>query len=258
MLKSITLNKNTDLYPYKIPSLCNLATLKFDNYVTFFVGENGSGKSTLLEGVAANTSLPTIGSSAIDQDETMLEIRNFAKTLKLIWDIKPKNGFFLRAEDFFGFSKYLNHLKNQLKSQEEEFGKTLSGYGQQLATATINGQYQAILKRYGDLNKVSHGEGFLSLFQQRLVPNGLYLLDEPEAALSPTRQLSFISLLKEMAYKNCQFIIATHSPILLAYPGAKIWEFEHNGVKSKDYNSLDHVIITKTFLENPKAFINKL
>lgn len=258
MLKSIFLNKNIDMYQYNIPSLSNLSNLSLDNTVTFFVGENGSGKSTLLESIALNTSLQTIGSGSLEQDQTMVDSKEFAKTIKLIWSLKNKNGFFLRAEDFFGFSKYLNHLKNDLREQEQEFGKTLIGYGRQLATATIKGQYQSVINRYGDLTKVSHGEGFLKLFQQRLVPDGLYLLDEPEAALSPVRQLSLISLIKEMENKNCQFIIATHSPILLAYPHANIYEFNSAGIQKQQYQNLDHVKITKTFLENPKAFVGRL
>lgn len=228
------------------------------NFVTFFVGENGSGKSTLLESLALNTSLQTIGGSPLENDQTMNDSKEFAKTVKLIWSTKTQNGFFLRAEDFFGFSKYLNHLKGSLQKQEQKFNKSLTGYGRQLATATIKGQYQAVINRYGDLTKMSHGEGFLKLFQQRLVSNGLYLLDEPEAALSPLRQLSLISLIKEMENKNCQFVIATHSPILLAFPKATIYEFNSNGVQEQHYQNLEHVRITKTFLDNPAAFIDKL
>lgn len=258
MLKSIHLNRNPDLYQYKIPSLSSVTTLNLDSFITFFVGENGSGKSTLLEAIALNTTLQTLGSSTLEQDQTMLDSKEFAKTLKLIWSLKNKNGFFLRAEDFFGFSKYLNHLKQDLQNQEQEFGKSLTGYGRKLATATIRGQYQAVTNRYGDLTKISHGEGFLKLFQQRLVPNGLYLLDEPEAALSPLRQLSLISLIKEMEDRNCQFIIATHSPILLAYPNSNIYEFNNIGIQKEQYQNLEHIKITKTFLENPQAFINRL
>jgi predicted ATPase len=114
--------------------------------------------------------------------------------------------------------------------------------------------------RYGekDLDSYSHGEAFLNLFQARFVPGGLYLLDEPEAALSPSRQLSFLSALKQMVGQEAQFIIATHSPIILAYPGAQILQFHEGAIREVKYNGLEHVNLTRDFLANPEAFLRHL
>jgi predicted ATPase len=121
------------------------------------------------------------------------------------------------------------------------------------------GQIAAIKNRYGkDLDNYSHGESFLTLFQSRFVPNGLYLLDEPEAALSPTRQLTFISALKQMIQENAQFIIATHSPIILAFPAAAILNFKEGRIEQVQYNQLEHVQLMKEFLNNPESYLRHL
>jgi predicted ATPase len=120
-------------------------------------------------------------------------------------------------------------------------------------------ELSAIQRRYGDgLDNRSHGESFMTLFQARFVPGGLYLLDEPEAALSPNRQLTFISALKQMVEKNSQFIIATHSPIILAFPGATIWSFDGGTIHQVQYAQLEHVNLTRDFLQNPQAFLRHL
>ena len=122
------------------------------------------------------------------------------------------------------------------------------------------GQLHALKTQYdGDLDERSHGESFFTFFKARFAPNGLYLLDEPEAPLSPLRQLAFLSLLKEMVEQhNAQFIIATHSPILMAYPDAVIFNFDQTPISSVAYNDLDHVSLTRDFLNNPQAFISRL
>ena len=122
----------------------------------------------------------------------------------------------------------------------------------------MQSQINNILHRYGDLNSVSHGQGFLKLFKERLVPEGLYLLDEPEAALSPVRQLSLISLIKQMLAQNCQFIIATHSPILLSFQPAQVFEFRDGEVKEIKPSQIEHISLTKSILQSPETFFSKL
>jgi len=259
ILRSVSITAgDKSRFPFNLQLIQNLEALNFDSQVTFFVGENGSGKSTMIEGLAAAANLPVVGSQNIDTDESLLEARRFAKNMKLVWSKNTHRGFFLRAEDFFGFIKYLSRLKNDFIKDRDDYDNRFTGYGRDLAVGMASGQINGILRRYGELNEVSHGEGFLRLFQERLVPDGLYLLDEPEAALSPTRQLSLISLIKEMVNKNCQFIIASHSPILMAFPKATIYSFGNDGIKKIPYEKVEHVNITKAFLESPESFINKL
>lgn len=198
-------------FPFNLPLVQKLGKMKFDSSVTFFVGENGSGKSTILEGIAAASGLPSVGSSGVESDQTLGSARYLARALILSWTLKTHKGFFLRAEDFFGFVKRMTELRGELTRQKDESQSSLQGCGQMLSVGSAQGQLSQVEKRYGDLNSISHGEGFLKLFMSRLVPQGLYLLDEPEAALSPKRQMSLLSLMKEMVENECQFIIATHS-----------------------------------------------
>ncbi|MCL5090521.1 MAG: AAA family ATPase [Patescibacteria group bacterium] len=254
-LKGIT-EENT--FPFNLPLIKSFEKLVFDSPVTFFVGENGSGKSTLLEGAAA-TQLPAIGSDNAGNDETLKPARKLAESLKLVWSIKTHQGFFLRAEDFFGFIKKLTENKRELEATKTDFANRFQGYGKMLAVGSIEGQLKGLTRKYGqDLDANSHGESFLKLFQSRLVPNGLYLLDEPETPLSPLRQLSLISLIKEMIEKDCQFIIATHSPILMAFPNATIYNFDQLPLAKVAYQNLDHVKLTKAFLDNPEEFLRRL
>lgn len=257
MLREINLkDKNKNEYPYSV--FQEKLQIKINSPITFFVGENGSGKSTLLESLALKTSLPTVGASSTNQDNSLTNLHDFAKNIKLSWDVITHKGFFLRAEDFFGFTKYLKILEMELNELKDGYNQNLSGYGRDLATASMQSQINSILKRYGDLNAVSHGQGFLKLFEERLIPNGLYLLDEPEAALSPVRQLSLISLIKQMTAKNCQFIIATHSPILLSFQPAQILQFDNQTIKEISKKDIKHINLTKSILNNPDIYFSKL
>ncbi len=135
----------------------------------------------------------------------------------------------------------------------------LKGYGLRLAQGVVRGQRRALTSRYGeDADARSHGESFLQLFQSRFVPGGLYLLDEPEAPLSPQRQLALLSMLKEMAGQDSQFVVATHSPILMALPGADILSFDHAPARRVRYEEVEHVTLTRDFLNNPEAFLRHL
>ncbi|HEV8365138.1 MAG TPA: AAA family ATPase [Gemmatimonadaceae bacterium] len=236
--------------------------LTFDSPVTFFVGENGSGKSTLLEGMATAIGLPTIGSAATRDDATLSAQRELGRALRLTWNVRARRGFFLRAEDFFGFAKAIEQLKAELKQRAAEIDVEYadrSTTAKGLALGPLYASLAQLQASYGDgLDTKSHGESFIKLFESRFVPGGIYLIDEPEAPLSPQSQLGFIAILKQMVQQQSQFIIATHSPILLAFPNATIYSFDESPVSAVPFDQLDHVTITRDFLNNPDSFLRRL
>ena len=249
-------------FPFDVPVIRALTELTFDAPVTFFVGENGSGKSTLLEAIALAASLPTVGSADSVRDGTLAKQRAFAKTLKLTWNARTRRGFFLRAEDFFGFTKRLAQERSELTARladlDDEY-KDRSAYAKGLAAGPAVASLADMERRYGvDLDANSHGQSFLKLFQSRFVPGGLYLLDEPEAPLSPQSQLALITMMAEMVAQDAQFIVATHSPIVLAFPGARIYSFDGGETKVVEYGALDHVTITRDFLNAPERFLRHM
>ena len=249
-------------FPFDVPVVRALTELSFDTPVTFFVGENGSGKSTLLEALALAARLPTVGSAQAADDETLKAQRSLAKSLKLVWNRKSRAGFFLRAEDFFGFTKQLAktraEMTQRLSELDDEY-KERSAYAKGLASLPVKTSLAEMEGRYGeDLDANSHGQSFLKLFQSRFVPGGLYLLDEPEAPLSPQSQLGLMAMIADMLAQDAQFIIATHSPILLAFPGARIYSFDGGEAKVVEYGALDHVTITRDFLNAPERFLRHM
>ncbi|MDU9694086.1 AAA family ATPase [Priestia aryabhattai] len=228
--------KTFNEYPFSVPTIKNLNEIQFKKNVTFFVGENGSGKSTLLESIAVNCGFNLNGGSRNNVYTSNTDETTLSSYLRLSWLPKVTNGFFLRAESFYNFATYLEELNEEV---EED-----------------------VFRPYGgkSLHKQSHGESFLSLFNNRF--NGrsaLYLLDEPEAALSPARQLSLLKIIHDLSTKtNTQFIIATHSPILLGYPDATILSFDGEQIEETRYEMTEHYQITKYFLENPKGMLREL
>lgn len=231
--------------------------------VTFFVGENGTGKSTLLEAIAAGANAVAVGGSDIERDETLAAARELAAAYRFGWKRKTGRGFFLRAEDFFNFAgrmrQSLCEFDVLIADCERELEERPRDAGLQRALGSLRGQRAAIVARYGEnLDARSHGESFMKVFQERLAPGGLYLLDEPEAALSPTRQLGLLSLLKQFVARDAQFIIATHSPILMAFPDAQILNFDAAPIAAMPYDELPHVQITRAFLRDPGAFLRRL
>ncbi|MEO1218295.1 MAG: AAA family ATPase [Bacteroidota bacterium] len=260
-LSSISLKEHEERgFPFDLPLIQELGELNFSKQVSFFIGENGSGKSTLLEALAAGIGLPAIGSNDVSEDPSLGPARRLGRKIRFRWKNKTRRGFFLRAEDFFGFTKRLNQLQQDFESDISEIEGELEGYGLQLAKGAIMGQKQALTDRYGeDLDENSHGESFLKLFQARFTQPGIYLLDEPEAPLSPQRQLALISMIKEMCEdKQAQFIIATHSPILMAFPGASIFEFKDGVISEVPYDETEHVVLTRNFLNNPDLYLRHL
>jgi len=253
-----------DQFPFTVPAIRALDGLPLERPVTFFVGENGSGKSTLLEGIAAAARLATVGSAEVQQDDTLAAQRRLGKALRLSWARRTTRGFFLRAEDFFGFAKRLARMRAELIVEMREAAELYKAGGRsQTALGLKQGPLQASIaeleKRYGaELDANSHGESFLKLFQSRFVPGGLYLLDEPEAPLSPQSQLSLLAMIGDMISQDAQFIIATHSPLLLAFPDAQIYSFDRIPVHAVAYEELDHVRITRDFLNAPNRYLTQI
>ena len=266
LLRSITWKgaptDDASTFPFSVPAIRSLSALQLDTPVTFFVGENGSGKSTLLEGIAAAVGLPAIGSDSVRDDASLAAQRALGSRMRLAWTRRSHRGFFLRAEDFFGFTKYLSRLRTELQQRVAEIDVEYAGrsaWARGLALGPTTGSLADLERRYGvDLDANSHGESFLKLFRSRFVPGGLYLLDEPEAPLSPQSQLGLIAMLKDMVAERSQFIIATHSPILLAFPDATIYSFDHQPARRVAFEDLEHVKLTRDFLNAPEAFLRRL
>lgn len=246
ILDTVTANFDTTVnftaYPFSLDIIKKLNCIKFPTQVTFFVGENGTGKSTILEAIAHQAGFgPEGGSKNIhfktSQEKTYDGTERLAQQLTLSWRHKPKNGYFFRAESFFNIANHIDQIAREAG-------------GPELAYAPYGGK---------SLHEQSHGESFMAFFKNRLGNNGFFILDEPEAALSPQRQLSLLVIIHEMC-KNpyAQFIIATHSPILLAYPNATIYSCDTQTLTKIAYTDTQHYHITKQFLNNPDAYLHHL
>jgi predicted ATPase len=249
-------------FPFSVPTIRSLGLLDLDVQVSLFVGENGSGKSTLLEALAAAADLPAVGSGSLARDPTLSAQRRLADHLRLVWRSRDHRGFFLRAEDFFGFQKAVAASRVDHEAELKRLGGELrdaSPLARNLAMGVHRGSIQALTDRYGeDPDARSHGEAFLDLFKARLVPGGLYLMDEPEAALSPQSQLAFLSMLRDGVEQGGQFVIATHSPILMAVPGARIFSFDGGRIQTEAYEELESVTLMRDFLRSPENFLRHL
>ena len=224
-------------YPFNIPAVKQLDFLEFHRNVTFIIGENGSGKSTLLEAIAVSLGFNAEGGTKnfnFHTRKTHSELFDYLKSVKSYK--KPKDGFFLRAESFYNVSTNIDELDEEPASGPP-----------------IKNSYGGI-----SLHEQSHGESFLALLIHRFGGNGLYILDEPEAALSPTRQLAILSRMHQLIEQDSQFIIATHSPIIMAYPDAVIYQVNQTGIDQVNYQDTEHYEVTKAFLNNPESILEEL
>lgn len=231
-LRRVTLREDRvdrSRHPFDLPLFADGLDLTLDTPVTLFVGENGSGKSTLLEAVAWRAGFAGRGGAREYRYTEGEDGHALGRALSLTWGQKVHDGFFLRAETFFNFATYL-----------EEAQSTFKIYGGR------------------SLHEQSHGEAFLSLFANRF-EDGLYILDEPEAALSPQRQLAFLRILHTLtAPRNAQFLIATHSPMLLSFPGATVLSLDDGLLRQVDFRETEHYRLTKEFLDAPERYLKHL
>lgn len=263
LLQEIRLPYPGEEFPFDLALLRGTRELRFDRPLTVLVGENGSGKSTLLEAIALACELPVIGSfESSAADPTLEAVTPLADALKLSWSYRTRRGLFLRAEDYFGFVKSQNRMKAEMRASLELLRRENPGLPElelRRISTPYAGSLAATEDRYGgDLDERSHGESFLSLFKARLTGKGLYLLDEPEAALSPLRQLAFLALLKEAVERGAQFVIATHAPMLMAFPDARVYEVRGEEIVAAEFDELEHVRTMRDFLEAPEAFLRHL
>lgn len=239
-IRNVELNiKSTDdleRYPFCLNAVISLKNLVLNPNVTFIIGENGSGKSTLLEAIAIATGFNPEGGSKNFNFSTKDTHSILANYLKITRGVKmPQDGFFLRAESFYNVASNVDELD---ELDEGSIG-LLDAYGGK------------------SLHEQSHGESFMSLIINRFRGKGLYILDEPEAALSPTRQFALLTRIHDLVKGDSQFIIATHSPILLAYPNSTIYNID-NDYQEMDYLDTEHYKLYKIFLENPERMLKKL
>ena len=239
MLKKMTLLRDRvddwTVYPFSVPAIAALDEIELDSRVIFFAGENGTGKSTLLEAIAAHYGFGPEGGNRSFRSDTTEHNRStdaLVRALRLSFDNRTGAGFFLRAESFFNTASELDELGPE------------------------------VLKYYGgrSLHTRSHGETFFTLLEHKFCRNGLFLLDEPEAALSPQRQLAFLVLMHDTLkrYKDAQFIISTHSPVLLGYPKAKILSFDHAPLQWIEYEETAPLQIVRHFVNNRDEFLKEL
>jgi predicted ATPase len=235
LLSSITITLDDSVnrtdYPFCLPLIQNTKQITFSSPVTFFVGENGAGKSTILEAIAHNVGFgPEGGSKNIQFQTSNADKARLGDYMRLSWNHKPHNGYFFRAESFFNVANYLDTI-----------GDSYGSYGGK------------------SLHHQSHGESFFAFFNNRLGDGGFFIFDEPEAALSPQRQLSLLSIIHELSKNHAaQFIIATHSPLLLAYPNATIYSCDGDELQQISYKDTMHYQITKQFLDNPELYLRNL
>ncbi|MDR1599468.1 MAG: AAA family ATPase [Oscillospiraceae bacterium] len=264
-LRQIRLPDNDDGgWPHTIPALRQRGAIELDKPVTLLCGENGSGKSTLMECLAVKLAAPAVGRTDAARDESLAALRPYAWGMRLTHAKKPRATLFLRSEDFFNFILRMQQERREMLRELARVDDEYAGRGAfalNQARMTYAGAIGDMEGRYGRdlLDHSSHGESFLRLFNERLTPGGLYLLDEPEAPLSPLRQMALLSLIRRMAdEEGCQFIIATHSPILLAYPDAALYSFDESPLARASFDTLESIALLRGFLNNPERYLRNL
>jgi len=236
-IQSLEISCPHDNYPFSVPAIRAIdKPLKLHPKVTFLVGENGMGKSTLLEGLADKWGFSEQSGNRSKSISTRDYYTDLAPEMTLTrGNDRPLDGFFLRAESLFNFATEMDELE-----KEPFCGNGYFMYGGK------------------SLHECSHGEAFLTLFNERFDGHGLFLLDEPEAALSATRQMAFLVRMHDLINDFSQFVIATHSPIILAYPDATIYQFDDDGVSQVSYKDTQAYDVTSRFLKNPKDMMRRL
>lgn len=223
-------------FPFNLPALQGLEDLELSSDVTFFIGENGSGKSTLLEAIGELCGFSLVGGKDLTIKKEKDNV-SLTEILRLSWFPKVSDGFYFRAETFDSFAGYIDEL-----AEDPSVGRR--------AYAPYGGV---------SLNERSHGQAFLSFFHGRFNRKGIYLLDEPESALSPQNQLAFLRIIWDLQRRgHAQFIIATHSPILMSFPEAEIFQFTDHSIERIPYEETDHYSLTKDFLNHRDRYFRLL
>lgn len=237
-LRAVTLLRDRipsfEKYPFNLPAVSTLDQLDFHPKVTYIVGENGMGKSTLLEAIAAALGFNPEGGTmnfSFATEETHSELYQYIRAVRGVR--KPRDGFFFRAESYYNVASEIDSLERECPGLYQSYGGK-------------------------SLHQQSHGESFFATFLHRFSGNGLYIMDEPEAALSPFRQMALLTRIHDLVQENSQFIISTHSPILMAYPDARILKLNEGGIEECSLEETDHFIIMKEFINNREIMLREL
>lgn len=243
-------------FPFNIPAVRFARQVGLNKQVTIFVGDNGCGKSTLLESIAYTLNLPLIGGAIVPS--AGFEAASLLKPyLKINWARESRKGFFFRAEDFSDFVNSVENDRRKIADDLSDLRGVVDDSIIEKMTESMNYALYNQRKKYGEnMQAFSHGEAYLKILQTRIGDKGVFLLDEPEAALSPLKQLSLIAFIMEvLKNNNTQFIIATHSPILMGIPNATLYEIREDEMQEVSYKETDHYRITKAFLDNPQTYL---
>jgi predicted ATPase len=261
-IKSFSINTNKEgPFPFDIPAVRYAKNIELSNKVTIFVGDNGCGKSTLLESLAYKLNFPLIGGGIKHHERAGFDAaESIEPFLEIDWKKETYKGFFFRAEDFSDFVNSVENENKKIAMDLIELKGTVDDSIIERLSESMNYNLREMRRSYGsNMQAFSHGEAFLKILQTRIGDKGVFLLDEPEAALSPLKQLSLIALILDIVkMKNAQFIIATHSPILMGIPDAVIYEIQEDSMQQVEYTETDHYRITKTFLDNPEHYLRHL
>ncbi|HEY8957749.1 AAA family ATPase [Chitinophaga sp.] len=259
-LRSLSINtSHSHPFPFNVPAVKHGKNIAIDNRITIFTGDNGTGKSTLLESIAMRMNTPLIGDHIGKRDD-FNAARSLQPYLQLEQVRKPLNGFFFRAEDFGDYIYKLKQQKNGNNAFLEDMRGEVADSALDKMAESMHTLLHMMRRDYGEnLLALSHGEAYLKIIQTKINDNGIYLLDEPEAALSPLKQLSLISfILEALKSKNSQFIVATHSPIIMGIPGALLYEISEDEIRQTAYEDTEHYRITHSFLSNPAFYLRHL
>ncbi len=248
-------------YPLNLPQIAAIGRLEFPAPVTLIAGDNGSGKTTLVELVASLTGAVRIGDARADR-RSQSSFAAASRAFRAEFVHKPKRSFFFLAEDF---TRYIDAREDMMREERAEMERidreyvNRSGYAKSLASLPHASGLHEMKNMYSDeLAEQSHGEGYIDFFGSRLNPQGLYLMDEPEGALSYYNQYVLMNMIADAVKRDCQFIVSTHSPVLLAYPGATLYAFDDGALKESSFEQLENVSFLRDFLAEPGRYLRRL
>ena len=250
-----------DSYPLSLPQIAAIERLEFSAPVTLIAGDNGSGKTTLVELIAALAGAIRIGDARSDR-RAHSSFSSASRAFRAEFSHKPKRSFFFLAEDF---TRYIDAREDMMREEQAEMERVSrdyegrSGYAKALASMPHASSLNEMNRMYsGELSQQSHGEGYIDFFGSRLHAQGLYLMDEPEGALSYYNQYVLMNMIADAVKRDCQFIISTHSPVLLAYPDATLYSFEDDHLRESSFHALENINFLRDFLSEPARYLRRL